>query len=171
MKVIAHQELTSSAASITFSNIPQTGYTDLVLVVSPRSSHSGSVADIRVAFNGSTANQTIRRLLGTGSSATSDSQTTDGLIGDASGSTANTFSNFAYYFPNYTSSNAKSYTGDGVAENNATLGYQTIIAGLWNQTAAITSLTLSYSAGNFLQYSSATLFGVLAGSDGTTTVS
>jgi len=75
------------------------------------------------------------------------------------------------YIPNYTSSNAKSASIDGVSENNATASYQTIDAFLWNDTSAITSITLTLSGGNFAQYSSASLYGVTAGNDGITTVS
>jgi hypothetical protein len=48
--------LTASAASVTFSGIPQTGYTDLKLVVSARvDGASGSYNDwIKISFNGST---------------------------------------------------------------------------------------------------------------------
>lgn len=167
MKLIQHQELSSSQASITFSSIPQT-YTDLLLVVSARSTTGN---DAFVTFNGSTANFTSRHLEGTGSSAGSFSRT-DNFAGwfNASGATANTFGSWAMYVPNYTSANNKSFSIDSVTENNATTTRQFITAGLWSNTSAITSIAVSTS-GNMAQYSSATLYGVLKGSDGVTTVS
>jgi hypothetical protein len=169
---IQHIEVPSAQANIEFTSIAQT-YTDLVIMISARSNHAGSFADIRVGPNGSTSNLTIRRLFGTGSAATSDNPATDLMIGNADGSTASTFNNFMVYIPNYTSSNAKSISADYVAENNATLGYAGISAGLWNPSpqAAITSITLSWNAGNFMTNSSATLYGITKGSSGGVTVS
>ena len=51
-------------------------------------------------------------------------------------------------------------SADGVMENNATEAYQNLVAGLWSNTSAITSLTLAKSTGNFVQYSSASLYGI-----------
>jgi hypothetical protein len=56
-------------------------------------------------------------------------------------------------------------------ENNAAAAINAIVAGLWNSTDAMTSLSLVAEVGNFAQYSSATLFGILKGSDGIVTVS
>ena len=44
-------ELTQNAASVTFDNIPQTGYTDLKVVVSGRSTRSAVWEYIRLTFN------------------------------------------------------------------------------------------------------------------------
>ena len=46
-------ELSQSAASVTFDNIPQTGYTDLKIVVSARSAANTSAANMSLQFNGS----------------------------------------------------------------------------------------------------------------------
>ena len=176
MTVIEHIEVGSGgAANIEFTAIPQT-YTDLYLVVSARceADPSGVNQNIGVVFNGSAANRTNRELYGTGSVAGSSSLTVLRL-GYASSqyATSNTFGNAHGYIPNYTSSNAKSISGDGVAEGNTTGMFMAIEAGLWNDTAAITSITVVAADGakDFLQYSSATLYGITAGSDGTTTVS
>jgi hypothetical protein len=56
--------------------------------------------------------------------------------------TANTFGNTEFYIPNYTSSNYKSFSVDGVTENNATAAFA-LYAGLWSNTAAITSFRLN----------------------------
>jgi hypothetical protein len=87
--------------------------------------------------------------------------------------TADTFGNTAIYIPNYQASGvAKSFSTDGVAENNATSASLGITAGLSEITAAITSIRIAPPASiNWVEYSSATLYGILAGSDGIVSVS
>ena len=119
-------------------------------------------------FNGSSgANYSYRQLYGAGSSAGSygpPSSETYGFVGSMGGTnyTASTFDSIDLYIPNYTSSNNKSFSVDSVAENNsATVNQLDLIAGLWSQTAAITSISLtSYNAANFVQHSTATLYGI-----------
>jgi hypothetical protein len=169
MQLIQHQELGSAQASITFSSIPQT-YTDLYLVFSTRLSTTNG--GLRLKVNTSTANLSTRLLYGNGSSATSASDTT--YLGTSSNSnhTASTFGSGTLYITNYAGSTTKSFSADIVDENNGTGATQWITAGLYNSTTAITSLELfGDAAGNFTQYSSATLYGILKGSDGVTTVS
>jgi hypothetical protein len=57
--------------------------------------------------------------------------------------------------PNYTNtSNYKSISGDVVNENNASTNIVALYATLWQGTpAAITSLTLTQNANDFVQYS------------------
>ena len=163
------------AASITFSDIPDT-YTDLYLVVSSRSSSVQGAGNpnniLYLQLNGSSANFSRRVLQGSGSSTASFSFG-DGFMGYNTGSdmTANTFGNTSIYIPNYRSSVAKSISVDSVSENNATYSMQNITASLWNNNAAITSLALNNVTGNFVEFSSASLYGIVRGSDGTTTVS
>ncbi len=169
MTLIQHIELGSAQANITLSSIPQT-YTDLYLLFSGRV----SVTDggLRLRVNGSTANLSTRLLYGNGSSATSATDTTYiGTVSD-SNTTANTFGNGSLYFPNYASSTAKSFSGEIVHENNATSAVQWVTAGLYNSSTAITSLELfNAGSGNFVQYSSATLYGILKGTSNGVTVS
>jgi hypothetical protein len=175
MTLIEHIEVTAaSQASITFSSIPTDGtYTDLLVVASFRGTRPSVFNMIGIEFNGSSANLSSRILNGDGASATSFSQTDlDDAASTGNTATANTFGSTTFYIPNYASSNAKSVSVDSVSENNATTAYQTLTAGLWNSTAAINEVRLFVRAGyNILQYSSATLYGITAGSDGTTTVS
>jgi hypothetical protein len=161
------------AASIDFTSIPAT-YTDLTLVLSIRDNAAVVANSPRVRFNSdSGANYTYpRRLLGNGSSASSAGGTTGqtfaffDFASTGASATLNTFSNCQIFFPNYSSSSAKSYSLDIVSENNATTGYQVIATGLWSGTAAISSISL-YNA-TFLQYSTAYLYGTLKGSGGAT---
>ena len=169
MQVIQHQELASAQASITFSSIPQT-YTDLYLVLSGRVTTTNG--GLRIRVNGGTANLSTRLLYGNGSSAASGTDTT--YVGTVTNSnqTANTFGSAGLYFPNYAGSTTKSFSGELVDETNATTATQWVTAGLFNSTSAITAIEFfGDGAGNFVQYSSATLYGITKGSDGTTVVS
>lgn len=145
-------------AAITFSSIPQT-YTHLSILVSGRSSNAGT-SDLILKFNGSSTGYTQKYIIGTGSAAVSGTQSY-GQIGIMAGnSTANTFATNSTYVPNYTSSNYKSFTSDDAYENNATQAYTSMWANLWSNSAAITSIELSSGTGNFVQYSTAYLYGI-----------
>jgi hypothetical protein len=170
--LIAHTEVGSGgAANITFSSIPAT-FTDLLLVLSTRAATDTSSLS-RLEINGLTTNQTIRYLEGGGSgSGASGTASRIFQIDNSSSFTANTFANVQIYIPNYASTTAaKSFSSDSVSENNATTALQWIAAGLWNSTAAINSIKIEPPSGNFAQYSSATLYGITAGSSGGVVVS
>lgn len=149
---------------ITFSSISAT-YTDLVLVFSCRSDLSGNYGNNIVNINGGTTSQSVRQLMGTGSAATSNSDTP---IYSASltqaGATASTFSNETFYIPNYASSTTnKSVSYDGVSENNATQAGMALNAGLYASNTAITSITIKPNGSptnKYVQYSTAYLYGV-----------
>lgn len=156
-------ELNASAASVTFSNIPQSGYTDLKVVMSAR--NDGAQYYGEVYFNGNTTGYSRRLLYGDGSAAGSLSASNAFTLvtNPTTSYTANTFGNFELYIPNYTGSANKSFSIDAVIENNATTSYQTMYAGLWSNTAAITSITLDPdSTSNFVQYSTFSLYGLAA---------
>ena len=150
------------AATIEFASIPQT-YTDLLVVASARTSRATVVPDIlQIRFNGLTTNVSYRHLYGSGSGVASENSTF-GNAGNAtaSGATASVFSSHSIYIPNYTGSTNKSFSVDSVTENNATESYQELIAGLWSNTAAITSLTFaSWTSATIQQYSSISLYGI-----------
>lgn len=155
------------AANIEFTSIPGT-YTDLCLLYSIRS--AGSYDNVSIRFNSNTSSYSTRRLLGNGSSVSSD--TTSGVSGSpgsaalcgaipGTSQTANTFGNQLVYIPNYASSNFKSVSCDSVDENNATGANAEMTASLWSNTSAITSIRLlGYHANNFAEYSTATLYGI-----------
>ena len=174
MTVIEHIEVGSGgAASIVFDLIPAT-YTDLLLVYAIRTNRASPNASdaIYVKLNGSTSNFSARLLQGFSTTVQSVTETRFAGYATAAGSDAGTFGNSQIYFPNYASSAAKSYSSDGNAEKNAADGFNVICASLWNDTSAIDEITLeSATASTIQEYSSATLYGITAGSDGTTTVS
>ena len=149
------------ASSIDFTSIPAT-YTDLLLDISARSDRASTQDWTKIEFNGSTTSYTMRILAGDGTNAASGTDTTIYLPCAGNNATASTFGNSYFYIPNYAGSNNKSVSGDGTGENNGTTTSQYLIAGLWSNTAAITSIKLSMqTAGKlFMQYSTAYLYGI-----------
>lgn len=170
MKLIETKTLATAAASITFTSIPQDG-TDLVLFISGRTATTNAVDAIRLAFNGSSASFTARRLYGSGTTTTSD--TTNGHpFFDSATNTSNTFGNSTIYITNYTGSTNKLFSVDGANETNATQSYQGISAGLWSNTAAITEIAVSAETATNLQVGSIiSLYKITKGSDGIVTTS
>jgi len=150
------------AANITFSSIPQT-YTDLLVLLSARS--EGTDGDSFFTINANSgANYSYRRL-----SLSDNTVTTNSSSGATGGYwafippstyTSNTFGNVSLYIPNYTSSNNKSFSVDGVSETNSTNTVSRLVAGLWAQTSAITSLEFTTYGADLEQYSTATLYGI-----------
>jgi hypothetical protein len=172
MQLIETKTLGAAAASIEFTSIPQ-DFTDLIFFTSIRASTSGtSVEPCLVTFNANTSNYTHRTLNGSGSAATTASGTSR-LVFNAprTGTTANTFGNVSVYIPNYAGATNKSYSTDSVTEHNATEAHQTIIAGLWSDTSAITSALFAPTANNFEAGSTISLYGILKGTDGIVTTS
>ena len=154
--------LSQSAASVTFNNLPTSGYTDLKVVISGRTTAATDFASIAISLNGSSANFTNKLLQGDGSSAVSASLTNYGGAVGGTSTTASTFSNVEIYIPNYRSSNNKSFSLDSVVENNATAARTALAAGLWSQTAAITSIGLAPGSGSFDTNSTFSLYGIAA---------
>jgi hypothetical protein len=149
------------ASSIDFTSIPAT-YTDLVIVGSLRCTASGGSSEIvLIQFNGSSANLSDRMIYGTGTAVASINSSTQvrGWI-NANVATANTFGSIAYYIPNYAGSTYKSISIDSTGEVNDPANISALTAGLWSNTAAITSFTLVPAGGTWMQYSTAYLYGV-----------
>jgi hypothetical protein len=142
--------------TISFTSIPQT-YTDLLVLCSFRSS---SVSGVDIRPNGSSSNGSNRRLYTNASVVASFSGSTIFLYHNRNTYTADVFDNSQVYISNYTSANFKSISIDNVTETNATAIDSQLQAGLWSQASAITSLDLVDQSGTFVQYSSATLYGI-----------
>jgi len=159
--LLERTELNASAASVTFANIPQTGYTDLKIVMSSRADSTQNLVDIK--FNSSSVGYTRRSVYGDGTSASSASGSdSQNLIQSISTNTASTFGNTEIYIPNYTSSNYKSVSMDTVQENNATAATALLGTVLWSNTAAITTVSLTPVSGNFVANSTFSLYGLAA---------
>ena len=175
MKLIESKTLATAAASIEFTSIPQDA-TDLVLLMSGRSARTSDGRDeVFIRFNGdSGANYTNRALRGSGSAADSVTNPTTSISRvnlPSSTTTSNTFGNGIIYILNYTALVAKSVSVDNVMENNATFSFQEIVAGLWNNTAAITSISFTPEVANFEAGSTISLYKITKGSDGIVTTS
>jgi len=164
--LLERTELNDTTASVTFANIPQTGYTDLVVKYSVRSNRASSNVDnVQININGQgvNTNVTARSVYGDGSSAASLTVIDlAGGVAPASSTTANTFGSNEIYFPNYTSSNNKSFSTDSTMENNGTYSIALMAAGLWSQTAAITSIGIDLQYGDFVAGSTFSLYGIAA---------
>jgi len=163
--------LSQSAATITFDNLPSSGYTDLVLKVSGQGTGNAINVLGSISFNGLTTNFTNIYLQGNGS--TAGAFTLARYIGQFpdTTATANTFGSCEIYISNYTSSTSKSFTVDTVQENfTATAGqaFTQMIAGIWANNSAITSISLSLGTGSFSPNSTFSLYGVA--STGTTPI-
>jgi hypothetical protein len=149
------------AATIDFTAIPST-YTDLKLVASTRTSQTQPNDDITLKFNTSAANFTYRILQGAGSGTPGsyNGSTARGGPTDGNTATSNTFGSFEMYIPNYAGSANKSFSIETVQENNTTTAYAELGADLWSQTAAINAISLLPAGPLFLQYSTASLYGI-----------
>lgn len=164
-------------SNIDFTSIPST-FTDLCLQVSLKTSWATATDRFTLRLNGdSGSNYQSRYLTGNGSTASSGSRTSQAELSIENGitgstGTANTFGNVSIYIPNYAGSTVKSISSDATAEFNSSSGALAIVAGLWNNTAAINRITLDYFAGfggnTLIQYSSISLYGILKGSGGAT---
>ena len=155
-------------SSIDFLAIPQ-NYTDLVLKLSLKSNNTSGGENVWIRFNGdSGANYATRRLYGSGTGTASDTGGTTTYINaaeinDSIAASANAFGNAELYIPNYTLSTFKSVSADAVMEANQTTIYMGINAGVWNSTAAITSIAMTVQVGTlFVINSTATLYGIKA---------
>lgn len=154
--------LNANASSVTFSNIPQ-NYTDLRIVASTRSSFASNAITVKLRFNGSASdtNHSCRRLVGNGSSATSDTQTFCQLGGMQGTTTAsNTYSVMQAYIPNYSGANNKTIYSVSATEDNVTTAYIANFSNLFSSTSPITSIEVLDASGNFVANSTFYLYGI-----------
>ena len=149
------------AANIEFTSIPQT-YTDLKIVYSLRSNDTNANGGnfFYFQFNNTGFTGLSARILGGNGSTTNTGSGSLYAFMNPSDFTASTFSNGEFYMPNYTSANNKSYSIESVNENNATAANVNLGAGLWSNSAAVTSVKFAPYSGSFVQYSTATLYGI-----------
>ena len=148
-------------SSIQFNNIPQT-YTDLVIRLSLRTTFAGVADDVIMTLNGLGSGYSNKIVYGNGSNLFSTNAYGNLVTSPPSANaTSSIFGNVEIYIPNYTSSNAKSYSSESVSENNATESYIHFIGGINTTTNAITSVSFAPSGvRNFVEHSTATLYGV-----------
>ena len=158
--LIEAKTLTTTTASITFTSIPQT-YTDLKLVFSIRDNAGSYINNMNINLNGSSSNFGAKTIMLLGGGASSGNETTNLAFSTSATATADTFTNGEVYFTNYTSSNYKPYSAESMSENNNATNTGGIIeAGLWSNTAAITSITFAPSSASFVANSTFYLYGI-----------
>jgi len=162
--------LTGTQAAIEFTSIDQS-YKDLKLVISGRTTRTGSdIGDeIYVQFGNGTIdtgnNYATLMVEGDGSATrsvvySSQSKLIYSVV-PTDDATSNTFSNVEYYIPNYTNtSNSKSVSFDAVMENNATLSYMYLCAGLWSASPVAINRIKITAIGSYVQHSSFYLYGI-----------
>lgn len=165
--LIASNTLSSSAASVTFSSIPNT-YTDLVLRISARNDDTGVTETLRMQVNNNTGTvYSVTYMYGEGTNVVSGRDTSvddinDGFRQNGGGATSNTFSNIEIYIPSYTASQNKPLSGFSAAETNAASNnFVMASANLVRDTNAISSIKLFNSTTKvFVSGSSFFLYGI-----------
>lgn len=153
---IAKTVLTTTQTDVTFSNI-SANYTDLVLLVSARKTNAAVSDSITVnAIDSSLYSR--RALVGSGSTASSDTFANDGSV-SAANADANAFGSVEIYFANYSGSTNKVQAATAVAESNQSTITAAIklTAALKRDTTAINSITI---VGQFVTNSRFDLYGI-----------
>ena len=160
--LIASNTLSSAAASVTFSAIPNT-YTDLLLRVSIRTDENQKRNLTRLVINDIASSYSRTALTTSSGTAISFRASNQTLwqYSDATSAlaTSNTFGSVEVYIPNYNSSANKVASAFGVSEDNTandpSIG---VTALLLSDTSAITSLECRNV--NFVSGSSFFLYGI-----------
>lgn len=157
----------AGAASITFSSISN-AYTDLFIVLSGRATSAGNNT---LNFNGSASSFANKTIYSFSSSAPATfTGSTDIGRSTSTSDQANDFGAMTIHIPNYASSVYKPFFVDSTAASYNG-GYVFQNAGVWQNTAAITSVTINPPGGTFVQYTTAYLYGIVKGSGGATVTS
>lgn len=148
----------SGASNISITNIPNT-YTHLQIRGIAR---TGSDQAVLVTFNGSSSTYKNHYLEGTGTSVIAGAETNSGIaLYGVSVSTANTFSGFVWDVLDYANTNKNKVLRalNGFDKNGT--GYIDLDSGLWVDTSAITSITITPTGGTtFQQYTQFALYGI-----------
>jgi hypothetical protein len=155
----------AATSTITFTNIPNT-YTHLQLRIFARSERANNVDAVNVRFNSDTGfNYSEHWLYGDGSSALvygsggAASVQVARIAGDTAG--ANTFGAIIVDVLDYANTNKfKTVRALGGTDNNGN-GQVNLVTGLWRNTNAVTSVTLTPGTStNWKQYSQIALYGL-----------
>jgi len=171
--LIASNVLASSASGVTFNSIPQ-NYTDLVLKASvgPEGFYNASFNQyvrLWISVNASvTSGITGTYMAGNGSVGSSARETETqwwqaGIFTENNGNSASVFSSIEAYIPNYAGSTYKLISVNSAQEGNTIDTIYTRLgtyAGLYSNTAAITSLRLLATYANWPAGSSFYLYGI-----------
>lgn len=167
MILIETKDLVAAAPSIAFSNIPQT-FRHLCVIASCRGTIASLAVDMFIRLNGDGGANYNRDFVGhpSGGAAATDNQTagdTSGEVGIIPGSTAvaNFYASSVIWLTDYSLTTKLKHAriAHGYMRNAATL-WNEGVAFLWQNTAAISSLSLFPNGGNMEALSSASLYGL-----------
>ena len=166
IEAIATQYLEADAATVTFGSIPAS-YEHLQLRASLRSTETVYAMALKINFNGDTgANYSNHRMSGATSSATAYAQTGavvipiwDGMHG--SSLPAGEYSTFILDIPDYANTNKNTtcsfMAGSALLHTDRRVQFG---SGLWDNTAAITTILFTPNAGSFSRGCEFTLYGL-----------
>lgn len=161
-ELITSYTLTSTSTGVDFNSIPNT-YEDLLLKASARTNRGAATDDLLVYFNSDTndANYYFKGLYCYTAGSVQGLQGAAAYGGAAVGNTATSsiFSNTEVYIPNYLSSSYKNMSIDGVNENNGPT-VLALYATIWNNTAAVTKITVKGNNGSLLSDTTLSLYGI-----------
>jgi hypothetical protein len=151
-------------SNMNFTNIPQT-YTDLLLLGSVRAAADNT--NIRLTFNSNSSTVYLDQQLANGNNSAVAGKNSAAAFLSLSGAnagvsyTANIFSSFRVYIPNYTLVDNKYYFIDTVTENNSnTYIASALSSATSNINAAITSIQMVPPSSTFDQHSIISLYGI-----------
>lgn len=153
----------AGAATVTFSSIPST-YTHLQIRGIGRTTGSYTQSYVKLEFNGDTTgtNYYSHYIQADGSSVAAGANADISAHYDIAGAnaTASVFGAIIFDVLDYSNTNKYKTTRVlGGTDNNGS-GRMNVTSGLWENTNAVTSITLTPFSGNFVQYSSFTLYGI-----------
>ncbi len=157
-KLLQEVVLTTAQAAVTFASIPQ-GYTDLYLEITNLNDWTPTAnSDLRIRINGDSGSNYSRTVVrGDGSSASS-SRNVSASYAYGLGTTQAGWSTGTAQFMSYANTNVYK----SILFRNSMTNYQVDAAvDLWRSTAAITSLSMDASNGNFAAGSTFRLWGIV----------
>lgn len=150
---IATYTASGSSGVINFSSF--SGYTDLILIISGNTTNSTTV----IQFNGDTGTNYSRTVLrGEGSTASSFRQTGSNFIA-LDGSVSQPLQNGIVHIMNY--ANSTTYKTTLQRSNLSSNGIDQGV-GLWRNTAAITTMSVTLQSANYTAGTTFTLYGIKA---------
>ena len=150
---LATTTLGSTATSVTFGSIPAT-YRDLILVINPIDSTSGTGDFINLRFNGDTGSNYSRvAMIGNGSAASTTTRTDNGIDLEING----THHFHQIQIMDYSASDKHK---TALIRLNLPELRVYAMASRWANTAAITSLSCSSAAASFTIGSTFSLYGI-----------
>ena len=166
---IATVTVTSNVTNVEFTSIPAT-YTHLQIRGIGKVSSTDGVANPALTFNSDTgSNYSASRLYGAGTAAAADSFASQtyircGFFTDSSSGKDNMFGAIVLDILDYANTNkyktVRLLSGNDVNVASNNVSFIAFTSGLWQNTAAITSIKISVASNNFVQYSQFALYGI-----------